>query len=565
MHAVAQDLGHLLGSRDQYVIPRFQRYYEWESINREKLWDDLVEVAFDDQRDARHFFGAIVAIPTGHQMGQVTPYLVIDGQQRLTTVSLLLVALRDVSKARGHVAEAERVEDLFIVHKHEVGNERYRLLLRQKDRTAYLQLVDGKPPVADSNLGEAYSDLRQKVEELVSAQPDDLETLRKLIQGATSRFNVVSITLKDENPFQIFKSLNSTGLQLAEADLVRNHVFMNVPLDEVAQGRFEQDHWDPLERVLQNISLDPTMFYRHFLMRNGAYVKDDGVYAAFESEWSASNPTPEAKTSEMKWFAELYRVILGIDKEAPGSPLQGALGGLGVLRRFGTTTAYPLVMNLAARVRKGSCSREEFKGCIWALNSFVLRRYVCQEGSRAYSKWLVAGIPGQTDPALATLKGFLGGKGWPSDARFQEALKSFNLYAGDNSPYAREVLTRLVRSAEPKDERADLSGCEIEHVLPQTVNPGTVEGDAWIAALGGPGWEQAYWRTVNTLGNLTLVGKAYNRSVKNLPFAVKKPELVKSIVVMNRHFSDVGDWTESAITSRSAMLGEELCKIFPGP
>jgi hypothetical protein len=555
----------LLGSRDQYVIPRFQRYYEWESTNREKLWNDLVEVAFDNQSNADHFFGAIVAIPTTHQMGQITPYLVIDGQQRLTTVSLLLLALRDIARAKGHAADAERVEDEFILHKHETGSEHYRLLLRQKDRTAYLQLVDGKPPTTESNLREAYLDLRQKVEGLISANENELETLRALLRGVTSKFNVVSITLKDENPFQIFKSLNSTGLQLAESDLIRNHVFMNVPLDEVTQGRFEQDFWDPLERVLQHTDLDPTMFYRHYLMRNGSYIKDDGVYEGFEAEWSSTNPTPEAKVTEMKWFAELYRVILAIDKPEPTTPLDGALGGLGVLRRFGTTTAYPLIMNLAERVKSGTASRDELRQCIWAINSFVLRRYVCQEGSRAYSRWFVAAIPGLKDPASSSLRQFLKGKGWPSDDRFKEALRTFALYAGDNSPYAREVLTRLVRSFEPKDEQVDLSGCEIEHVLPQTITPGTAEGDAWIAALGGSGWEQAYWRTVNTLGNLTLVGKAYNRSVQNSPFTVKQPELVKSIVVMNRYFSGVTEWNESAIVARSAVLSDVLVKTFPGP
>ena len=158
---------------------------------------------------------------------------------------------------------------------------------------------------------------------------------------------------------------------------------------------------------------------------------------------------------------------------------------------------------------------------------------------------------------------FLKGKEWPGDLRFVEALKTFSLYAGDSSPYAREVLRQIVRATEPKDERVDLSGCEIEHVLPRTITPGTPDGDDWVQALGGVGWEQVQYRVLDTLGNLTLVGRAYNRAVRNSGFGVKKPELEKSIVSLNRYFSSVGIWGEAEILARTAALSEVARKVFP--
>ncbi|MCL4308651.1 MAG: DUF262 domain-containing HNH endonuclease family protein [Candidatus Thermoplasmatota archaeon] len=565
MQAIAQDVGHILGSRDQYVIPRFQRYYEWESANRERLWNDIVTTAFDSEGPASHFFGSIVAIPTPHQMGQVTPYLVIDGQQRLTTVSLLLVALRDIAEERGFKAEAEKIEDLYLIHKHERDADRFRLLLRHSDRGMYVGLLERKPLSADSNLHEAYLYLRQVASAELDEQPDPLVALQTIVQAATSRLNVVSITLADENPFEIFKSLNSTGLPLAEADLIRNHVFMNIPLEESAQAKFEQDFWAPFERTLRHQNLDSTLFYRHYLMRDGKYVKEDEAYRAFESEWSATKPKPEEKLREMEWFAQVYRNLLGIDKAQPGAFLANLAQPIGVLRRLGVTTAFPLALNLASRLKAGAVDGAEFSRAIWAINSFVLRRYVCQESSRAYSRWFVAGIPRQGDPVFATLAGFLKGKGWPTDARFCEALRTFGLYAGDSSPYARELLSQIVRATEPKDESVNLDGCEIEHVLPQSISTGNPDGDDWIQVLGGEGWEQAQWRVLNTLGNLTLVGRAYNRSVRNSRFGVKKPELEKSIVALNRYFSGVDRWGEREILDRTAALSATVSKVFPPP
>ncbi|MDG6970491.1 MAG: DUF262 domain-containing protein, partial [Nitrososphaerota archaeon] len=484
MKAGAQDIGHIVSSRDQYIIPRFQRYYEWEPENRERLWNDLCEIAFDSEKGIKHFFGAIVAIPTRHQMGQVTPYLVIDGQQRLTTVSLLLIALRDIAKARNFKDPAgkevaKKIEGLYLVHEYETSNDHYRLLLRQRDRGCYVQLLEGQSPTEKSKLHEAYIDLHSKADTVIGTGADAPDRLQSLVDATTAQLNVVSVTLEDENPFEIFNSLNSTGLKLAESDLIRNHVFMTIPLEESTQERFEKNFWDPLEATLRYPGADPTTFFRHYLMRNGAYVKEGSTYTAFQAEWGASKEAPEDRVRRIQRLASFYRQVIGVDQIPTGSPLASASMPLAVLRRLGVSTAYPLIMNLAERVESGELTSGDLGQAILAINSFVIRRYVCDESSRGYARWFVAAIPKPNAPAVGSLLQFLGDKGYPSDAQFSEALKTFPLYAGDSSPYARVILESLVRATEPKGERADLSGCDIEHVLPQTVTPGTTEGDAW--------------------------------------------------------------------------------------
>ena len=243
MQVGERKLKDLLHSGDQFIIPVFQREYVWRERDWERLWDDLCALEESDG-PPEHFMGSIVSVPSHeNQPGQPSRYLVIDGQQRLITFTALLCALRDHAKSYGLDKLAAQVQKSYLIHEFGEGLARYKVLPRIRDRQQFFDLVDEKALVAKSRIREAYSYFFQKM----GALDGDAEaSLRSMVNAVTARLSLVTITLQpDQNPFAIFATLNATGQKLEEADLIRNYVFMGVPLPE--QDDFDAQQWIPFE------------------------------------------------------------------------------------------------------------------------------------------------------------------------------------------------------------------------------------------------------------------------------------------------------------------------------
>jgi len=553
MKANERVLEQILHSGDQYVIPLFQRYYKWTKDNWDRLWSDIYEL-LEEGGKRRHFLGSVVCVADNHQPGMVPRYMVIDGQQRIVTLSILLSALRDAAKSAGQSDLAAEIEDNFLLHRHKKKLERYKVVPRQRDRQSYLDLLDRKPVSEKTNITEAYRFFAGKLTDV--GKNGRLEDLFKLVSNGVM---LVVITLDaGENPFAIFKSLNSTGQKLTEADLIRNQVFMQVEL--VDQDSFEEDHWHPIEQAFEKTdtagAIDITEFFRDYLMRDGRYVREDATFVAFEAEMETLRWAPADLCAELLTFARHYNVVRGREK-ATAPEIEAALTKL---RQLNVSTTYPLVLTLLRRHQLGQLTVGDVVRCLEALSGFILRRFICNESSRGYSRWFPAACKELGNAPLSNLVTFLKGKGWPDDGRFATAMLHYALYT---SKYNRAVLESLEMSIQ-RSEPVNLGNCTIEHVMPQTIND-DLDGHEWKAALGSD-WKRVHDMWLHTIGNLTLVGYDYNILMKNKPYPVKKCELVgKSKVYLNEHFESVDEWDETQISERGGQLASRLVPIWAGP
>lgn len=541
-----QTLGQILYSPSQYVIPVFQRNYRWERPQWEKLWSSLVEIQSPDKR-GNHFMGFLVFVPGLAQPGQHTTFHLIDGQQRLTTSSIVLAAIRNVARRVAQAELADEIHQYYLVHPLKKGEHHYRLLPKARDHDSYLALVSGQREPS----GRMADALDYFEEQLTSLATEDPQRLRGVFDAVCQRLEYMCATLEAENAYNIFKSLNSTGVPLGPSDLIRNFVFMHVTPDE--QDEFDHALWGPLEAsfTLADGTLDEdrfSRFFRDFMMAGGRYLAPKDTFAAFEARYEATGFSPKALALELIEGVRRYEVISGQQADASDA-VTGALSGLNVLE---SSTTYPLLLALFAKRASAEMSAEHLARCIEMLRGFILRRFVCGESSRGYGQMFVRALGKDPSDAAAALETYLLDRGWPGDHQFTAAFVDFPLY---QRGYTREVLETLERARGHK-EPADLQAAQVEHVLPQTLS------DAWIESLGSEAERiQADW--LHRPGNLTL--SAYNQELWNHPFGKKRERYAQSNIVITRELASSIRWGEEEIRSRGQALAKEAASIWIGP
>jgi len=548
MKAFNQTLQGTLQSPNQYVIPVFQRYYSWKKENWEKLWDDLTELYTPEQANRHHFMGSLVFVPEKHYPSLVPAYQVIDGQQRLITLSLLLCALRDVASSLRFNELAEEITVNYLVHHFKKGREHFRVFPRQRDRDLYLAAIEQKD-TAKGHLSVALSYFSDQVKTIPNASTED--GLRALFNILQTRLEFVHIVLDSENPYRIFKSLNSTGVDLSEADLIRNFVFMHVDIEY--QDEFDEKLWKPMEKHFEDSqgNLDGSRlssFFRDFLMYKGKYISPDTTFDAFEQQYTGTSFEPEELAEELMHNAFFYDVVRGTQVHSS----KEANLALAQLRGLESSTTYPLVLNLLHKVEDGVMSIQDLEHAFELLAGFIMRRLVCGESSRAYGRWFVSACTELGSSPLDGLWKFLNSKGYPSNARFKADFAGFNLYG---SRYCLFILKTLEKAHSHK-EPADLSQAQIEHVMPQKMSP------IWITDLGSEA-ERIHSKWLHTIGNLTL--SAYNPELSNKPFDDKRKWYATSNIVLTRSISEYEKWTETEIIERRQKLTELAAQVWIGP
>lgn len=505
MKAAIQTLGHVLYAPSQYVIPVFQRNYRWERPQWDKLWASLTEIQHPD-KTGNHFMGFLVFVQGGvAQPGQNTRFHLIDGQQRLTTTSLLLAAIRNVAQRLQQAELAQEVNEYYLVHPLKKVENRYRLLPKAQDHDAYLAIVERKsPPVG--RMADALAYLEGELDALVVHEP---ESLRRMLDTVCQRLEFMCATLESENAYSIFKSLNSTGVPLGQSDLIRNFVFMHVHPD--AQDDFDRDHWAQLEAMFADDAgrLDEARFSRFFryvlMAESWQYVQPSDTFATFEARNEATGFDPVVLAQRLTRHATRYAVITGMKQdESPGIAY-----AITALNRLESSTTYPLLLELFDACDRGAMPPSALARCIGMLHGFIFRRFVCGESSRGYGQIFVRAIDHGADDPNIGLEDYLLARGWPHDARFTEAFAQFPLY---KRGYAREVLETLELALGHK-ERADLSLAQVEHVMPQTLSAELIE-------YLGEEPERVHAEWLHRPGNLTL--SAYNQEIGNQPFSVKR-------------------------------------------
>jgi uncharacterized protein with ParB-like and HNH nuclease domain len=541
MKASETKLEHIIEGTKQFVVPLFQRPYSWGKNEWGKLWEDLVELC-EEENPRTHFIGSIVTMPTQSVPEGVGKFLLIDGQQRITTIFILLAALRDKTRTLPGTL-ADEIHGLYLTNQYKEGGEALKLLPTQVDRTSFQCIIQSHPNNSDDQINKAYRFFEKR---LNSSKAPDVATLKKIL---VTKLSLVSITLdRDDNPHLIFESLNATGRPLTQADLIRNYFFMRIHVHQ--QEKIYQEYWRPIQ---DSLAANTPEFIRHFLMRDGGLIKQDEVYFALKDRANEHQTQTDiiAYLEKIAKFAGFYAKLINPDEE-PKAKLRSRLKRL---NRIEVTVAYPFLLNAYHDYSNNDISEEIFAECLDILENFMIRRFVCGVPTYGLNKIFPSlyAQAMQFDSLLPGLKEALKSKKYPRDTEFKERLITTPLYGGGNrTDKTKLILERLEESFEHKEPVA-FEKTTIEHVMPQTPS-------SWWKSHLGESWEEQHEIYLHTIGNLTLTG--YNSELSNDSFPNKLATLQESHLELNKYFQDVEGWTEKSIRQRAEALSNIALEVW---
>lgn len=582
MKATEASILKLMASTDQqFVIPIYQREYSWKKEQCLRLWQDVEAVARGSE--PTHFFGSIVYIKSEDDipLTDVQPCLVIDGQQRLTTVTLMLVALRTLIAERpepGSV-DADTLNDHYLFNQHAKGEKRLKLVLRDDDREALdVILRDG------TTAGVRQKRLRENYELILDLMRHSDLALSRVFDGM-ARLTVVDVILARhaDNPQRIFDSLNSTGLDLTQSDRVRNFILME--LDPEEQESLFRKYWEPTTRLVFDEEQDLDHFdefLRDYLTMespSGEIPSKDHIYEAFRDYVRQRDPSDATSiAANLYRYASYYARMLRPKhylqaaepvRDDPAHATPAILAALYDIGRLDMSVSYPFVLEVFDDYASGRLSETDFVGVLRMIESYVMRRLVCSIPANALNK-VFARLSREVDKSQyldslgASLVTMKGSQRLPPDDEFREAFRSKDIY--HQQTRVKYILERLENFGKKELIPLEESTLTVEHVMPQTLN------DGWKTMLGDQ-WRSAYDTRLHTLGNLTLTG--YNSSYSNEPF-LRKRDMMDSTtgsligfrgspVTLNQDLARLDHWNEETILERTDRLASLSCLVWPVP
>lgn len=544
---------------NQFVIPIYQRTYSWTIKQCQQLWRDIIRAAEDDTVSG-HFIGSVVYIEHGlYHVSSVPQLLIIDGQQRLTTLSILLAALGKAIEASGDNLQTSRkkIENYYLFNNEEEGETRYKLLLTQNDKETFIRLIEERdlPTVPSQRIVENYKFFESQIRK----QEIDLN---RLYQGI-SKLIIVDIALnrENDNPQLIFESLNSTGLDLSQADLIRNYVLMG--LEPKEQEEIYNNYWYPMEQSFRQASYSELFdrFIRDYLTLKSKFgsipnIKD--VYGSFKSYVQNHKGI-----SIQEIIADIYRyskyfVRLALDQEAD-LEIKQALADINTLK---VDVAYPFLLELYEDYTQKLLTREEFIKILRLVESYVVRRAICGLPTNSMNKTF-ATLSREIDKGnyLESVEiAFIinnAYKRFPNDEEFRTAFVVKDIYNFRNCKY---LLRKLENYERPK-ELVNVEEYTIEHIMPQN----SKLPKQWQTELG-EGWKEVQAKYLHTIGNLTLTG--YNSEYSDRPFSEKqkmKDGFADSPLRLNQMLSKLEQWNETEIKKRAEALANKAIKVWSFP
>ncbi len=524
----------------QNLIPLFQRPYTWKQSNWQSLWDDLM-VQYDLGDSGTHFMGAIVSIPATSTPVGVNKHLIIDGQQRLTTISIILCALRDCLEEKA----ATRIQEVYLKNPHCELEDTLKFVPTQVDRDIYRSIaLDWKVPTVETLMDQAYHYFKNRLSKEFDTNGEPVVPV-KVLAILERSLQVVMINLgSEDDPYLIFESLNFKGAPLTQADLVRNYILMRFRHSISTGGEQEviyDRYWKPLENALgENL----TEFLRHYMIKDGYNINQGGIYTAIKTKLKsiALTKNVEKEVKSIQRFGELYATILCLNPEE-NKVIHERLENIQSLK---ITIAYPLLLRLFDAYETHQICHMELEKCLGLIESYIIRRTVCKVPTNTLNKLFIQCIKNFPETNHASWLHNLmisgsGGRRFPTDIEFDKAFLSSSQYGQIST---RFILCRLEKSFEHK-ECVDLSSATIEHILPQSLSP------QWKQDLGETA-EEIHAILVHTFGNLTLTG--YNSELGNLPFSEKKAKLENTHIELNRWILQQANWGELEINNRAKTL-----------
>ncbi|MBI4331673.1 MAG: DUF262 domain-containing protein [Chloroflexi bacterium] len=539
MQAKETRLQDIIEGTKQYIVPLFQRPYSWTSKEWDILWKDLVELC-EAENPRTHFIGSIVNMPTVSVPEGVAKFLLIDGQQRLTTIFILLIILRNRAKENNNEEFADEINNTLLVNPYKKENDYFKLMPTQIDRETYKDFINGKPDKVGNQLTAAHDFFIKKLRQ---AKFEDKQ-LKKII---TNYLSVVSIVLDaDDNPHLVFESLNAKGRPLTQADLIRNYFFMRIHIDR--QDEVHNEYWHPLQITLQD---NLTEYIRHFLMRGGKVLRQNDVYYSLKEAVSPSNSIDYLK--ELKKFSVYYQRLVYPEFE-PDKDLQKYFRRL---NRIEVTTAYPLLLTFYNYYAEKRISGPEFATVLKTLENYLIRRFVCNVPTNQLNKIFPSVYPqliaNHSGNLVEGFKTVLQGRGYPKDNEFHLRFKETKFYgAGDRQAKTKLILETLEESFAHK-ETVPFDKLTVEHIMPQVLSH-------WWRNHLGEDWELTQELFLHTIGNLTLT--AYNAELSNADFTTKTRIYAESHLEINRYFSALSSWTRAEIERRAEVLAKQAVEIW---
>ena len=558
MKAQEASLLEFLKRSPQFVIPIYQRTYSWTERECWQLWDDIVRTG-KNSAIAAHFVGSIVYIAQGiYQVSSQSQLLVIDGQQRLTTIMLILEALAkrlgDEEPVDGF--SAKKLRHYYLLNPLEEHERGFKLLLTQTDKQSLLALMRQMPQPAEPSvrINENFAFFQKRIEALGGDLTD--------LCNGLSRLMIVDIALSrdQDNPQLIFESMNSTGRDLSQADLIRNFILMGQ--EPSYQTRLYEEHWRPMEVAFGQEAYGTHFngFMRHYLtLKTGDIPNVRAVYEAFKIYAHASMERLEGLA---QLVAEIHRYAgnycaMALDKE-PDKDLAQAFRDLRELR---VNVAYPLLLELYNDYVQGLLTTRDFVHVVRLIEAYVFRRAVCSIPTNSLNKTFATfGRSVHKDRYVESIQAhfltLLSYRRFPGDEEFKRELSTRDLY---NFPRRSYWLRRLENHG--RKERVPVDEYTIEHILPQNPNLNT----QWQEELG-PEWQQVQETWLHTIGNLTLT--AYNAEYCDRPFGEKRDMpggFKKSPLRLNEGLGMLADWNETTIQKRAERLAAQAAKVWELP
>ncbi|HEV2069660.1 MAG TPA: DUF262 domain-containing protein [Acidimicrobiales bacterium] len=562
MKADDANLLEFLKKGTQFVVPIYQRVYSWEASECERLWDDIVQAGRHGTIGA-HFTGSIVYVEKEQSSRtSVEPDLIIDGQQRVTTVTLILAALaaqlEQMPEADQEPVEGfapRKIRGLYLTNPLEDGERAFKLILSQGDKEALKTLVRQAPIPTDAS-SRVFTNYALFVTKLADPALDLVSVclgLKKLIVVD------VKLTRGVDHPQLVFEAMNSTGKKLSQADLIRNFVLMDLPPAD--QSWLYEGYWYPMEHEFagaHEARFDE--FVRHYLtLKTGSTPRFGDIYDAFKAhafELETVGTTRESLVIDLAQHARWF-VAMALGKE-PDPALGRAFAEIEQLR---ATVVYPLLLKLYADYDFGVLPQSDFVKFVRHVISYLFRRTICRIPTNSLNKTF-AGFASAIDPAkyvaslearfltLSTYKRF------PTDQEFGASLRTEDLYSLQRAPY-------FFRTMENHGRKEEVSTADytIEHIMPQNEN---LHPD-WQRDLG-PEWKDVQARLLHTLGNLTLTG--YNPELSDRPFLEKRDMqggFRNSPLRLNQGLGELEVWNEAAIERRAADLATQAIDIWKRP
>jgi len=554
----AQDIQFfkLLQGSKQFIIPIYQRTYSWGVKQCRQLLSDIEKIGKSEDFSG-HFLGSIVYIQEHHQTTSDVPkLLVIDGQQRLTTISILLTALANAienSDAELSVS-AKKIRNLYLFNSEEEDEKYFKLILTQNDKDTLLQLQKSKDFLAKESvrIAENYDYFLKALAKM------DLETIYRGLQ----KLFVVEVSLErgKDNPQLIFESMNSTGLDLTQADLIRNYILMG--LEPKIQKELYENYWYPMEQSFGNeYATKFDAFVRDYLTikNKGDIPNKNAVYEAFKeyfTQESLAGLDVETIVKGLYEYSKHY-VNMALLKEDDAKLLQ-AFKNIYTLK---VNVAYPFLLEIYVAYVTEEITKEEFLKILSYVENYVFRRVICGIPTNSLNKTFANFMKRvDTDNFIDSIGAYFvllkSYQRFPSDAEFAQSFVDRDIYNLRNRNY---LLSKIENDG--RKEFVDIGNYTIEHIMPQNKNL----SDEWQEELG-ENWTEIQQRYLHTIGNLTLTG--YNSELSDKPFSEKKNMeggFTNSPIFLNRSVASVQKWTKDVIEHRAKALAKKAKEIWSFP